>query len=348
MALEGFLQEFGLADILQLIYFQKKTGILNIEGKMDTIRLYIVNGNITGLESEKRSEDDKLGRILIKKELITPDDLNAALELQRKEDVRLAHILYKDGIVPMELLIETIEHQITDTIAHIFAWNEGRYEFVPQEEVPEELPITLDTQHLLMDSLRAVDEWSVVESKLDLNTVFKQERVPEANEIDETETLILSLIDGESDVSTIISVSSLGDLETSKAIISLEEKDIIAPVALKIEKKPAIIPEERAKRAFILSAVSIAVAVIVLITFKSELDVFKAFTKARAVTKIERLKNKIELYNVIHGRYPDDINIITTKKDSWRTPYIYIKEKNGFKLFSAGPDKITGTEDDVY
>jgi hypothetical protein len=38
MALEGLLQEFGLADILQLIYFQKKTGVLNISEVPEAVR----------------------------------------------------------------------------------------------------------------------------------------------------------------------------------------------------------------------------------------------------------------------------------------------------------------------
>jgi len=33
MALEGSLKDFGLADILQLIYFQRKTGVLVLDGK---------------------------------------------------------------------------------------------------------------------------------------------------------------------------------------------------------------------------------------------------------------------------------------------------------------------------
>jgi hypothetical protein len=61
MALEGLLQEFGLADILQLIYFQKKTGVLNIVGKLDNIDLGFVDGFITGLKS-RAQETHKPGR----------------------------------------------------------------------------------------------------------------------------------------------------------------------------------------------------------------------------------------------------------------------------------------------
>ena len=39
MALEGSIQEFGLADILQLLYLQKKTGVLYIKSKNDEVEI---------------------------------------------------------------------------------------------------------------------------------------------------------------------------------------------------------------------------------------------------------------------------------------------------------------------
>ncbi len=346
MALEGFLQEFGLADILQLIYFQKKTGVLKIEGKDNRIMLNIVNGNITGLESEKRTEEDRLGRILVKKGLIMLDDLNTALELQKQENARLANILYKKGLVPKETLIETIQHQITDTIALIFTWDEGRYEFIPQEKVPEELPVTIDTQHLLMDSLKTVDEWSVVEGKLNLTTVFKQERVPEPDEINDVENTVLNLVDGENDVSTIISISSVGDLETSKALISLSEKGIIIPKRL--HKEEVLVVEKTSRRAIIIGLVLAAIVFTLLITLVGQMDIFRTFQKTRAVSKIERLKSKIDIYKISHGTYPESLDLITDEKDPWDMPFIYINTGDGFKLFSSGPDRLRGTDDDIY
>ncbi len=70
MALEGSLTDFGLADILQLIYFQKKTGNLTLTGRMDRFRLQFVDGNIVSAESQKRLEEGRLGRILFKKGLL--------------------------------------------------------------------------------------------------------------------------------------------------------------------------------------------------------------------------------------------------------------------------------------
>lgn len=44
-----------------------------------------------------------------------------------------------------------------------------------------------------------------------------------------------------------------------------------------------------------------------------------------------------------HGPY---VNII--KPDPWRNKYVYIVSNNTFKVFSAGPDGIIDTDDDIY
>ncbi len=275
MALEGILEEFGLADILQLIYFQKKTGTLNVEGKNDIVRLDLFEGNITGLESKSKAEESKLGKLLIKKGLITADNLNVAMDIQKEENVKLGLIFLRRGLVSKEVLTETIKGQITESIVQVFAWSEGSYEFIPHAiTLDSELPIAIDTQHLLMDGLRTVDEWSQIEGKLELDTVFKLVSEPEPGQLDETEKALLSLVDGESDVSTLINVSPSGDFDTSKALISLEEKGIIVPVVLQAtleEKKPAM---KLSEKSVIISTIVIAVLILIF-TLKGNLDAIK-------------------------------------------------------------------------
>ena len=75
MALEGSLKEFGLADILQLIYFQRKAGVLTIAGKHDNVRLLFNNGNVIFAASKVRDESMRTGRMLVKKGIISADDL---------------------------------------------------------------------------------------------------------------------------------------------------------------------------------------------------------------------------------------------------------------------------------
>jgi hypothetical protein len=53
VALEGSLKDFGLADILQLIFFQRKTGYCILK-EADKIRLLFIDGNI----SEQNQKED--------------------------------------------------------------------------------------------------------------------------------------------------------------------------------------------------------------------------------------------------------------------------------------------------
>ena len=348
MALEGNLEEFGLADILQLIYFQKKTGTLNVISSTDVVKLSLIDGNITNIDSKKNLGESRLGKILIKKGLISEDNLNVAMDLQKDENVKLGIIFLRRGLVSQEILTETLKGQITESIAQIFSWTEGRYEFIPEDiSLDSELPIEIDTQHLLMDGIRTVDEWTLIEGRLDLTTVYKLVMEPEPGKLDETETELLSMIDGQSDVSTLISVSPSGDFDTSKALISLEEKGIIEPVTFyysEEEKKPSI---KLSERPVIIATVFIAVLILAL-TFKGYFDAFSALRKTMDLSKIESVKRKVDIYKISNGVYPDNLSKITVDADSWDRPYVYRLKDGGFILFSKGYDGIEETDDDVY
>lgn len=348
MALEGFLQEFGLADILQLIYFQRKTGLLDIEGKADKINMNFIDGNIAGLKSQRREESNRLGKILVKKNLITLKDLDTAIDLQKKEGIKIGTAFVKYDLVSKELLTEIIQGQIIETIVQIFTWKEGRYKFTPQDvSVDKDLPISIDTQHMLMDGLRIVDEWSVVEGKLDLNTIYKQVGEPDSGELNDVEREVLGLIDDDTDVSTIINSSYSGDFDTSKAIISLEEKEIIEPIVVQAIEEGETGTIKRHENLYYIAVLGVAL-VVLLFMFKGSFDVFKVFKGTRISFNIERLKTDIDIYNATNGMYPDNLEVIAAIQDPWGRPYIYEFTESGFTLFSSGPDGKAGTGDDVY
>jgi len=349
--MEGILEEFGLADILQLIYFQKKSGVLNVTSSKDIVKISLINGNISGVESKRKLGDFKLGSILVKKGLITSDNLNVALEIQKEEKIKLGIVFLRRGLVSEEVLQEVIKERITEAIANIFAWKEGRYEFIAQEIFPDtELPVSIDTQHLLMDGLRTVDEWSLIEGKLDLDTIFELKKEPEPGQLDETERAVFNLVDGVSDVSTIISVSPAGDFDTSRALISLEEKGIISPAVIDIYKEAReeeVVQVSISEKPFIITT-SLIAAIILIVALKGMFDTFRALSHVRADSKIERLKEETDIYLIENGRYPAEKEFIGEEKDSWGRPYIYKLSRDGFSLFSKGPDGIEGTDDDVY
>ena len=356
MALEGSLKEFGLADILQLIYFQRKTGILTLEGRMDKVRLLFYEGNIVLADSKRWVEANRLGKVLVKKGILKEEDLQKALEEQQSTGIKIGNILIKNGLVEKEQIQAIITSQITETVTQLFGWKEGMYEFSPQGvPVDREIPVTLDTQHLLMEGLRIIDEWSLIEGKLTLDTVF--EKTSKAGiELTPDEEEILGFVDGENDVSAIIDNSQMDNFQASKALVSLMEKDAIEPKEAMPIAPVSALPEAAAPAKRKLSLAKAVTATTFLISFFISLIPLSplllqgnnSIAKIKTSEDMDGIRFRIEKYRYENGSYPPTIEEITKMNDGWGRPFIFKAEDNNFVLLSMGPDGKEGTEDDIY
>jgi hypothetical protein len=350
MALEGSLKDFGLADILQLIFFQRKTGILTLEGRMDKIRLFFVEGNIAGAESKRRVEENRIGKVLIKKGLMTEQDLQSVLEEQIISNMKFGNILVNRRIIKKEQIQEILIGQIKETVIQIFGWEEGNYEFTPQEvPVDKDFPIFIDTQHLLMEGLRIVDEWSLIEGKITLDTVFIKKTDDILEELTEEEKEILPLVDGENDVSTIIDISGKDDFFVSKTLVSLMGKEVIEPkeaVPIVADTPPIEIKKTAlSSRFFPVLAIAVSFLLSIFPLFLHTDDIIKRF---RASETIGDVRFEIEAFSFLHGSYPEKLDVITKRLDPWGNPYIYKHNNYTFIVLSTGSDGKEETADDIY
>ena len=373
MALEGTLKEFGLTDILQLIYYQRKTGVLTVEAGFDRIRIFFYEGNIVFVESSKRAES-RMGKLLLKKGLIKSGQLEGALAQQKLTGAKLGNTLVRMGAISADVLKETLIHQFTELISYLFTWKQGRYEFKPQGiPIDKDVPISLDTQHILMEGLRILDEWSQVGGKITLESIFvktqgasaaDQPAPPgeaetdqsETEPLSETEKQIYDLVDGDNDVSAIASISGMDSFMISKALLDLYEKGLIekkgaaenvfSPPAesaggekTRKGRLPALLPE----------ALLVALFLISMAVFYMGYLASPVFSKSyQASEEIDRLRFLAETYKVENSRYPASLEHVGNATDPWGNPYVYKVTDTGYTLFSAGPDGTPGTSDDIY
>jgi hypothetical protein len=348
MALEGSLSDFGLADILQLIYFQRKTGVLTLDGRMDRVKLSFIDGNISAAESRRRVDDKRLGKILVKKGLIKEEDLQGALEEHKKTGEKLGNILVKKGVVGKETISEIVNSQITETVIQLFNWKEGTYEFKAQKIAQDrEMPFSLDTQHLLMEGLRIVDEWSAIKGKITPEMLFKVKEESPVGLSDEEET-IFRYVDGENDVGTIVDISGKDNFEVSKTLLALLERGII-----EIEEEvPVVATGERTGERKQSPLLNILVPAAIFLSLVLSLSVV-AFKRGgpskefRAAAAVEELRHKVETYRLKNSTYPVSLDAITHKSDPWGRRYIYRVSGDFFYLHSVGADGRDGTADDI-
>jgi hypothetical protein len=140
MALKGTLKDFGIADILQLIGQQQKSGTLRLTTKDQEVNVGFRDGSIVKAESSTRKKKDLIGAMLVRAGLITEAQLETALDTQRRTLKRLGDVLVSLNMISPERFQQMMQLQITETLYRLFSWKTGLYEFVQGEvEVDSEL-----------------------------------------------------------------------------------------------------------------------------------------------------------------------------------------------------------------
>ncbi len=269
MALKGTLKDFGIAEILQLIGQQAKSGILHLEARDDVIHIAIAEGNVVRAEAAGRKARDRLGTLLVRADIISKEELEYALEVQTKSLRRLGDVLVELGFVSKQDLREMTALQTTETVYRLFHWKSGTYEFEPGDvEWDRETVTPLRAESVLMEGFRQVDEWPLIRKKIgstamtferlkaldpektggrkleakegeDVDAAFdafgdgegEKKRGPEFSSIGRNERRVHGLAVPGRTVEKIVDLSRLGEFETCKALFALVNQGYLKPLA---------------------------------------------------------------------------------------------------------------------
>lgn len=262
MALEGTLRDFSLADIFQLIGLQRKTGVLTLRSKDDTVTVTFLDGKVVGADSLNRRLENRLGTVLIRTGFLTQDQLNRALEIQKETLQRLGFILTHYGIISAESLKEAINLQIMQVVYRLFRWKDGDYHFSQETtiEYDRDNVTPVSAESILMEGARMIDEWPIIEKRIrSYDMVFRKKLTDqeivvvgadEADEIDfdgtrakkkkgglseqirisQEEKAIYDMVDGTMTVGDIVEGSRVAEFDTNKGLYELLTRDLIEEV----------------------------------------------------------------------------------------------------------------------
>ena len=109
MTLKGQLQHFSLGELFQTLALNQHTGCLILKHEDAEKSIYFSNGTISLLSTGRSM---RLGEILLRDGQITPEDLEAACEEQKKGGKLLGRILIDHGHITVEELRRAISRQI--------------------------------------------------------------------------------------------------------------------------------------------------------------------------------------------------------------------------------------------
>jgi len=261
MAFEGTLETFSIADILQLIGLQRKTGILTLKNKEEVVTVSFYNGMIVTADSVPKKLEDRLGKVLVKTGMISAEQLEEALNIQKKTLQKLGYILTKQGSLTPPQLKDALQVQVSQMIYRLFRWTIGEYHFDPHAKVdydPENMA-PMSAESILMEGIQMIDEWPLIQKRIpsfdivykktvnleqelgkgnqpqDISSEFdllveesiKEVFTEEKIQLNKEEEMVYRLVDGKRNVQQLIDSCPLTEFHTCKTLFELNSRNLI-------------------------------------------------------------------------------------------------------------------------
>jgi hypothetical protein len=369
VALRGNLEDFGIADVFQLVGQQHKTGILEFtdsDGRQ--VQLRFDRGAVVSAAPAESKTHESLGEMLVRCGCLTRaqvGELHAECEPSGQSLPRLA--VARGWIAEEE--IEKIEDLLTrETIFEVLRWSDGSFDFRAQQVFHRRaIETLLGAEQILMDGLRMVDEWhSFADLVPSEDVVFQRvgqfdayrDRVGSkmGRSLDHAE-VVFDLIDGRLEVRRVIDLSRLGSFDATRALAALHEAGVIAPLddgslqKLRRSPRPKVLPRANV-RGWIATLVPLTL--LVLVTFEihwrntslPKPGVFpippSALDLVRDNYATLRVSHALEAFRFGRGHWPgrlaqlSEVGILTPDElaSEQGRPYYYVERAEGAVLLA--------------
>jgi hypothetical protein len=145
------IEDLTVADFMMLLAQNRKTGQLTVENGGDRLKLAFRDGAIIYAASTGIRET--VGAMLVRRELITKDQLEEALQRQKdqEETALLGNILVEMEAVTSDDLTKVVFLQFQNVIREALGWNEGVGTYAPMD-IPDLGAVRVDPQEVILET----------------------------------------------------------------------------------------------------------------------------------------------------------------------------------------------------
>jgi hypothetical protein len=225
MSLAGSLETFNIANLIQFLSSDQKTGVLQISGGGNTAKIFIKSGFIVYATSSQ--QEFRLGHLLKSAGVLSDEKLQECLQLAEEENQQLGRFLVEQGYISRSSLKDFLHLQAEEILYDIFLWDAGDFEYTDTPiNIKEKLFIPLNPMGIIMEASRRIDEQSIIKREIPgEQLIFKiSQKMGETEKLKLTknERCILSLMDGNRTVKQVINDSGYAEPATYKIIYSLK------------------------------------------------------------------------------------------------------------------------------
>ncbi len=165
MSFKGMIEDVAVVDVMQLIRLGGHSGTLSVNSGREEGFVGFERGRIVSAWNQRSR---RLGELLVAAGAINQGALVSALETQNAERPHrsIGQILARMGATTPETIRDVMGREIERVVGEILAWKTGSFDFAIDDLTPlvevtrftGAPKVDLDTQAVLMDVLRRMDE----------------------------------------------------------------------------------------------------------------------------------------------------------------------------------------------
>lgn len=268
MILSGDLKDFSLADVLQLLLQQRKSGVLNLAHGREKAELFISQGNVNGVRVNNEMPEDKIRDMLVASGKVDKEEIHELEAISRDMNRPLLATLAAKGHLSDDDKKEWLQIISEDMVCELFGWLTGRYEFGTglKGQTSMSIELNISTEFACMEGMRRIDEWPRLKEALpDLRAVFRPTGKTYEGDRLGWDFLVLGLVDSRKSVGQIAKQVPFGSFRLSECIVNLSEGGFIAPVADSLEELEIAVPVDPQSEKDRKTAMVLGIAVLFLV-----------------------------------------------------------------------------------
>ena len=163
MILQGSIERFDLASVLQFLAQNAASGVLEVRDFEEYGFIYLVGGSVEGISLP--ITDEKLGTRLLKAGCLSTQQLaealieDSGLTHDQKKFKPLGQRLIEKGFTSEARIREVMGRQTLDQVFELAHWQNGVFIYDEPEQMPRfQIAIQGNVQKLLLDAYRRIDE----------------------------------------------------------------------------------------------------------------------------------------------------------------------------------------------
>ncbi|GEJ56908.1 DUF4388 domain-containing protein [Anaeromyxobacter diazotrophicus] len=241
--LAGDLAAFPIADFIAFVHQSRLSGLLRVAAAGGDRTVVFREGEVRGAHSQAAGE--RLGEIAVRLGYLRPAGLEQALRAAAGP-AGLGKALVDGGLVSAPDLWKCLHEQVAAVFHAILLSREGVFTLLDEEAPELGTPLSVNTQSLLMDGIRRIDELSLFRARIPGPEAFLRRREPKVPiTLQPVERELLGLVDGRRTVAEVAQRAHLSPFDATKVLYHLAEAGYLEASAQPLGARGQS-PDERA------------------------------------------------------------------------------------------------------